>query len=73
MVEGCRSPVENLLGEEGEGVKVAMQTFGGGRNGIAAQAGGFAQGGLAASGGDGRERYQVGKPIAGEQGCALQE
>ena len=44
MFEDCRIPVENLLGEEGQGFKVAMQTLDGGRNGIAAQAVGIAQG-----------------------------
>ena len=41
--------LENLLGEEGQGFKVAMQTLDGGRNGIAAQAVGIAQGALDAS------------------------
>ena len=44
MFEDCRIPVENLLGEEGQGFKIAMQTLDGGRNGIAAQAVGIAQG-----------------------------
>ncbi|MBJ7911655.1 acyl-CoA dehydrogenase [Bacillus anthracis] len=39
MFEDCRIPVENLLGEEGQGFKIAMQTLDGGRNGIAAQQG----------------------------------
>jgi butyryl-CoA dehydrogenase len=39
-------PQENLLGEEGKGFKIAMQTLDGGRIGIAAQAVGIAQGAL---------------------------
>src|SRR5699024_1075490 len=38
IFENCRVPQENLLGEEGEGFKIAMSTLDGGRNGIAAQA-----------------------------------
>ena len=58
MFEDCRIPVENLLGEEGQGFKVAMQTLDGGRNGIAAQAVGIAQGALDASVEYARERHQ---------------
>ncbi|MEC0305007.1 acyl-CoA dehydrogenase AcdA, partial [Terribacillus saccharophilus] len=67
MFEDCRIPVENLLGEEGQGFKVAMQTLDGGRNGIAAQAVGIAQGALDASVEYARERHQFGKPIAAQQ------
>ena len=41
--------MENRLGEEGEGFKIAMMTLDGGRNGIAAQAVGIAQGALDAA------------------------
>ncbi|PEK01777.1 acyl-CoA dehydrogenase AcdA [Bacillus wiedmannii] len=71
MFEDCRIPVENLLGEEGEGFKVAMQTLDGGRNGIAAQAVGIAQGALDASVEYARERHQFGKPIAAQQGIGF--
>ena len=71
MFEDCRIPVENLLGEEGQGFKVAMQTLDGGRNGIAAQAVGIAQGALDASVEYARERYQFGKPIAVQQGIGF--
>ncbi|TKH12325.1 acyl-CoA dehydrogenase AcdA [Bacillus wiedmannii] len=71
MFEDCRIPVENLLGEEGQGFKVAMQTLDGGRNGIAAQAVGIAQGALDASVEYARERHQFGKPIAAQQGISF--
>ncbi|MGH0780598.1 acyl-CoA dehydrogenase AcdA [Bacillus cereus] len=71
MFEDCRIPVENLLGEEGQGFKIAMQTLDGGRNGIAAQAVGIAQGALDASVAYARERHQFGKPIAAQQGIGF--
>ncbi|MDA2235977.1 acyl-CoA dehydrogenase AcdA [Bacillus cereus] len=71
MFEDCRIPVENLLGGEGQGFKVAMQTLDGGRNGIAAQAVGIAQGALDASVEYARERHQFGKPIAAQQGISF--
>ncbi|MEH7455855.1 acyl-CoA dehydrogenase [Bacillus pseudomycoides] len=71
MFEECRIPVENLLGEEGQGFKIAMQTLDGGRNGIAAQAVGIAQGALDASVDYARERHQFGKPIAAQQGIGF--
>ncbi|MFP3489958.1 acyl-CoA dehydrogenase family protein, partial [Staphylococcus sp. SIMBA_130] len=36
IFEDCRVPVENRLGDEGQGFKIAMKTLDGGRNGIAA-------------------------------------
>ena len=61
-------PVENLLGKEGEGFKIAMQTLDGGRIGIGAQALGIAQGALEAAIAYAKERVQFGKPIATKQG-----
>ncbi|MGI8281063.1 acyl-CoA dehydrogenase AcdA [Bacillus mycoides] len=71
IFEDCRIPVENLLGEEDQGFKVAMQTLDGGRNGIAAQAVGIAQSALDASVEYARERHQFGKPIAAQQGIGF--
>ncbi len=71
MFEDCRIPAGNLLGEEGQGFKIAMQTLDGGRNGIAAQAVGIAQGALDASVEYARERHQFGKPIAAQQGIGF--
>ena len=71
MFEECRVPKENLLGEEGEGFKIAMMTLDGGRNGIAAQAVGIAQGALDAATEYAKERVQFGKPIAAQQGVGF--
>ena len=70
IFENCRIPKENLLGEEGEGFKIAMTTLDGGRNGIAAQAVGIAQGALDAATAYAKEREQFGKPIAHHQGVS---
>ncbi|WP_409296121.1 acyl-CoA dehydrogenase [Peribacillus sp. SCS-26] len=71
IFEECRVPKENMLGKEGEGFKVAMMTLDGGRNGIAAQAVGIAQGALDASVAYAKERQQFGKPIAAQQGIGF--
>ncbi len=71
IFEECRVPKENLLGEEGEGFKIAMMTLDGGRNGIAAQAVGIAQGALDAATEYAKERVQFGKPIAAQQGVGF--
>ncbi|MBM7618681.1 alkylation response protein AidB-like acyl-CoA dehydrogenase [Bacillus tianshenii] len=71
IFEDCRVPVENMLGAEGEGFKIAMTTLDGGRNGIAAQAVGIAQGALDAAVGYAKERVQFGKPIAAQQGVSF--
>ena len=60
----CRIPKAALLGEEGDGFKIAMATLDGGRIGIAAQALGIAQAALDASVAYAKERVQFGKPIA---------
>lgn len=62
-----RVPKENLLGAEGEGFKIAMMTLDGGRNGIAAQAVGIAQGALDEATQYAKERIQFGKSIASLQ------
>ncbi|SFC21103.1 butyryl-CoA dehydrogenase [Bacillus sp. OV322] len=71
IFEDCRVPKENLLGKEGEGFKIAMMTLDGGRNGIAAQAVGIAQGALDAAIDYAKEREQFGKPIAAQQGIGF--
>lgn len=71
IFENCRIPKENMLGEEGDGFKIAMTTLDGGRNGIAAQALGIAQGALDAAVDYSKEREQFGKPIAHNQGISF--
>ncbi|MCQ6281684.1 acyl-CoA dehydrogenase [Bacillus sp. EB600] len=71
IFEDCLVPKENVLGEEGKGFKVAMMTLDGGRNGIAAQALGIAQGALDAAVGYAKERQQFGKSIAANQGISF--
>ncbi|MCP3027545.1 acyl-CoA dehydrogenase [Halobacillus sp. A5] len=71
IFDNCRIPKENLLGDEGQGFKIAMMTLDGGRNGIAAQALGIAQGALDESVNYAKEREQFGKPIAQHQGVSF--
>jgi butyryl-CoA dehydrogenase len=71
IFDNCRVPKENLLGSEGEGFIIAMKTLDGGRNGIAAQAVGIAQGALDAATDYAKERVQFGKPIVANQGVSF--
>jgi butyryl-CoA dehydrogenase len=59
----CRVPVDNRLGAEGQGLKIALSTLAGGRIGIASQALGIAQASLDVSLKYAKERYQFGKPL----------
>ena len=61
--EDCEIPVENRIGEEGAGFKIAMNTLGGGRIGIAAQALGIARAALEAAVAYAGARKQFGKTI----------
>ena len=72
VFENCRIAKENLLGEEGQGFRIAMKTLDGGRIGIAAQALGIAQGALDASVAYAKERKQFATPIAAFQGVQFQ-
>lgn len=67
IFQDCVVPKENLLGREGDGFKVAMQTLDGGRIGIAAQALGIAQGAMEESIKYAKERQQFKKPISAYQ------
>lgn len=60
----CRIPVKNRLGQEGDGLKIALSTLNGGRIGIGAQALGIAQASLDASILYSKERRQFGKSIS---------
>ncbi len=72
IFEKCRIPAENLLGEEGEGFRVAMKTLDGGRIGIASQALGIAQGALDAAVAYAKERKQFDSPLSRFQGVQFQ-
>ncbi|MDR1623300.1 MAG: acyl-CoA dehydrogenase [Synergistaceae bacterium] len=64
VFENARVPAENLLGQEGQGFKIAMTTLDYGRIGIAAQALGIAQGAYEQALKYSKERVQFGKPIS---------
>jgi butyryl-CoA dehydrogenase len=72
IFENCRIPKVNLLGTEGKGFRIAMQTLDGGRIGIASQALGIAAGALAETVHYVKERKQFGKPIAAFQNTQFQ-
>ncbi|TKB06386.1 acyl-CoA dehydrogenase [Desulforhopalus sp. IMCC35007] len=72
VFENCQVPLENLLGEEGKGFKVAMKTLDGGRIGIASQALGIAQGALDATVKYVTDREQFNKPLSAFQGVQFQ-
>ncbi|HEV8578991.1 MAG TPA: acyl-CoA dehydrogenase family protein [Thermoanaerobaculia bacterium] len=63
----CRVPYENLLGEEGQGLKIALATLAHSRLGIAAQAVGIHQRALELAVGYAKDRVQFGVPIARHQ------
>lgn len=69
--EQMRVPEENLLGEEGEGFKIAMANLDVGRIGIAAQSLGIAEAAMNESVRYANERVQFGKPIAANQGVSF--
>ncbi|HDX9682176.1 TPA: acyl-CoA dehydrogenase [Bacillus cereus] len=69
--EDMKVPAENLLGEEGQGFKVAMANLDVGRIGIGAQALGIAEAALGCAIDYAKEREQFGKPIAAQQGIGF--
>ena len=64
IMKDVKVPLENLLGKEGQGFKIAMKTLDGGRIGIGAQALGIAQGAIDEAVTYVKQRKQFGKPIA---------
>ena len=64
VFQDCIVPKENLLGQEGKGFKIAMQTLDGGRIGIAAQALGIAEGATDEAKAYVKTREQFGRPIS---------
>ena len=63
VFENCRIPRENLIGQEGQGYKIALSGLEGGRIGIASQAVGMARAAFEAALAYARERESFGKPI----------
>ena len=64
LLQDCQVPRENLLGEEGNGFRIALRTLDDGRVGIAAQATGIAQGALDEALKYSQERVAFGKTIS---------
>jgi len=64
LFDNCVVPAENLLGEEGKGYKIAIETLNEGRIGIGAQMLGLAEGAWGHAAKYAKERRQFGKPIA---------
>lgn len=64
LLNDCVVPVENRLGEEGQGLKIALSALDGGRIGIAAQAVGLAQGALEETVKYAKQRKAFGKNIS---------
>ncbi|MFB1082061.1 acyl-CoA dehydrogenase [Jeotgalibacillus sp. JSM ZJ347] len=69
--EDMKVPLENLLGEEGEGFKIALGNLDVGRIGIAAKSLGIAEAAVEHAVAYAKEREQFGKPIAQQQGIGF--
>jgi alkylation response protein AidB-like acyl-CoA dehydrogenase len=72
ILEDCRVPRENVLGEVGKGYKIAIETLNEGRIGIGAQMVGLARGAWEYAAKYAQERKQFGKAIAEYQGIQFQ-
>jgi acyl-CoA dehydrogenase len=72
ILEECRVPRANVLGEEGKGYKIAIETLNEGRIGIGAQMAGVARGAWEHARRYAQERKQFGKSIADFQGIQFQ-
>ena len=68
IFDGCEVPAENLLGEEGDGYRIALSALGEGRISIAAACAGLARSGLEAAARYLGERTAFGGPLADQQG-----
>lgn len=64
ILEDCFVPDENLLGNEGDGFKIAMETLDGGRISIAAQSVGLGRGAMEVAVNYAKTRQQFGRPLA---------
>ena len=72
ILEDCRVPRENILGEPGKGYKIAIETLNEGRIGIGAQMIGIARGAWEYAAKYAQERKQFGKAISEFQGVQFQ-
>jgi butyryl-CoA dehydrogenase/short/branched chain acyl-CoA dehydrogenase len=72
ILEDCRVPAENVLGEVGKGYKIAIETLNEGRIGIGAQMLGVARGAWEYAAKYAQERKQFGKTISEFQGIQFQ-
>jgi len=72
ILEDCRVPKENVLGEVGKGYKIAIETLNEGRIGIGAQMLGVARGAWEYAAKYAQERKQFGKTLADFQGIQFQ-
>ncbi len=72
ILEDCKVPKENMLGEKGKGYKIAIETLNEGRIGIGAQMLGLAQGAFDSAAKYAQERKQFGQAISSFQGIQFQ-
>jgi short-chain 2-methylacyl-CoA dehydrogenase len=72
ILDNCRVPRENVMGEVGQGYKIAIETLNEGRIAIGAQMIGLARGALEHAVSYARERKQFGKPIGEFQGVQFE-
>jgi butyryl-CoA dehydrogenase/short/branched chain acyl-CoA dehydrogenase len=72
VLDSCRVPRENVMGEVGKGYKIAIETLNEGRIAIGAQMIGLARGALDHAAAYARERKQFGKPIGEFQGVQFE-
>ncbi len=72
ILEDCRVPKSNVLGEPGKGYKIAIETLNEGRIGIGAQMAGVARGAWECAAAYAQERKQFGKPIGEFQAIQFQ-
>jgi short/branched chain acyl-CoA dehydrogenase len=72
ILDDCRVPKSNVVGEVGQGYKIAIETLNQGRIGIGAQMTGLAEGALGHALDYARQRKQFGKPIAEFQGVQFE-
>jgi hypothetical protein len=71
LFDDCRVPAGNLLGQEGQGYRIALSNLEGGRIGIAAQSVGMARAALEAAIAYAREREAFGRPIVEHQAVSF--